>query len=879
VARDQDGRRSLEPGLVVRLAALVLVPLLLSVWSSLTTIKHARDEAAAGRQVEQAIPTVNAMLDTSIALLAELAASSLVIELKGMPPSMAQIVNKIGFNADYPQLKRTTDVALARLDRLAPKDVQFERDLASLRTYVNSDKADPEVSFLYYEAADARMQARVSALTQALGRVGRLSSGNSKALDSVNVMADLGLAYHYRSSQLGEVGWVLLGSKRSPATLLTALGGATQLYQAASNRLSDSQAQHVSAEWQAVLDSQADKHFDSMVASASSGTGTPAGAPLDLTLQLGRDATTLQHSITKIITSNTVELRSLSQEMQRDAASTMRTTMIILLLSFLVVVAFALWVSRSIRHPLRDLAGNADAITEGRLDVHEVTARGPREIRVVIRAFNELVSNLRLLEAKSLALAGLDLAHPALSAPLPGRLGGAIDASVRALATSVSERDELGRQLAFDATHDTLTGLPNRAAATTALEGALPRARRAGTPVSVLFIDLDGFKRVNDTHGHQVGDQLLNTVAARMQEVAREGDTLARLGGDEFVIIAENTDAAGAAALGERIIAAVDAPILLDGLQLNVGASVGVTAALDAHESAAEVLRQADLALYRAKDAGRGRVALFDAFLQSELDQRNDVEQALQATLHRGGDELELHYQPVIDSASGRLTSTEALVRWNRPGHGQLAPAAFIPIAELSNLIVELDAWVLRTATVQGAVWQQAPHQPKLTLAVNISGRHLLSGQLVQHVFAALQSSGFPAANLVLEVTETVLITDLPSVSGHLDALRAAGIQIAIDDFGTGFTSLAALRALPVDIIKVDRSFVGQIDHAATRSLVNMVTQLGHELGVTIIAEGIETDAQRDTLHELGADQLQGFLISRPVTAEQISGQLANNSR
>ena len=271
---------------------------------------------------------------------------------------------------------------------------------------------------------------------------------------------------------------------------------------------------------------------------------------------------------------------------------------------------------------------------------------------------------------------------------------------------------------------------------------------------------------------------------------------------------------------------------------------------------------------------GAAASSLFDAHLQSELLERNDVEQALQATLRRGGDELELHYQPVIDSGSGRLTGVEALVRWNRPGHGQLAPGSFIPIAELSNLIVDLDAWVLHTATAQAAEWQRDSAQGGLTLAVNISGRHLLSGQLVHHVEAALQRSSFPARNLVLEVTETVLITDLPAVTGHLDTLRSAGIRIAIDDFGTGFTSLAALRALPVDIIKVDRSFVDQIDHAATRSLVNMVTQLGHELGVTIVAEGIETDAQRDTLHQLGADQLQGFLISRPISAEQLTESL-----
>jgi EAL domain-containing protein (putative c-di-GMP-specific phosphodiesterase class I) len=266
---------------------------------------------------------------------------------------------------------------------------------------------------------------------------------------------------------------------------------------------------------------------------------------------------------------------------------------------------------------------------------------------------------------------------------------------------------------------------------------------------------------------------------------------------------------------------------------------------------------------------------MFDESLQRELLQRLEIEQALAATLARGGDELELHYQPVIDTVSGTLKGAEALIRWRRPDVGMVYPDDFIPIAETTNLVIELDQWVLATAARQAVVWGRTPGLELLTVAVNVSGRHLLSEHLYDNVRAALDATGLDPKRLVIEVTETVLLTDIPLAAGQLDAIRALGVRVAIDDFGTGYSSLGALQGLPIDSIKVDRSFVSQIDDTREHSLVAMITQLGHHLGVTIVAEGVETSVQRTVLTELGCDEMQGYLICRPVPAADLQGRYA----
>ena len=403
------------------------------------------------------------------------------------------------------------------------------------------------------------------------------------------------------------------------------------------------------------------------------------------------------------------------------------------------------------------------------------------------------------------------------------------------------------------------------------LEQALARCGRSGQPLAVLFIDLDDFKRANDTHGHAVGDAILKQIAQRMTQTARRGDFLARLGGDEFLVIAEGIgDGAEASAIGARLIHAASQPIDVNDLRVSVSACVGITFALDAAaEEPSQLLARADLAVYRAKRAGHARVEVYDESMQQALIARAELEQALHATLDRDGEDLSLQYQPVIDATSGKLSSVEALVRWNRTGK-TCQPDEFIPIAEQSDLIIRLDCWVLATALAQQQRWRHAG-LGEISIAVNISGRHLLSGQLTDHVSEALSASQVKPTQLILELTETVLLTDLPTVALEMQRLRSLGIRMSIDDFGTGYTSLAHLQHLTVDEIKIDRSFVQQLPDGRDSSLVRMVTELAHHLGVSIVAEGVETDEQLTALHEIGCDSLQGFLIGRPLTVEQLT--------
>jgi len=384
-------------------------------------------------------------------------------------------------------------------------------------------------------------------------------------------------------------------------------------------------------------------------------------------------------------------------------------------------------------------------------------------------------------------------------------------------------------------------------------------------------VDLDDFKRANDTHGHGVGDAILKQVGERLDGAARRGDFVARLGGDEFLVVAEGLqDAVEATSLGEALLDAIGSPLAVGSVTVAVGGSIGLAfARQDATDEPSQLLARADLAVHRAKEAGSRRVEVYDESLQSTLIARAAIEQDLHAAIDAGGDGLFLVYQPIIDSATGAMRSVEALVRWERRGVGLCQPGDFIPAAEQSDLIIRLDRWVLATALAQLSQWSDS-NRAEVSIAVNISGRHLLSGQLAAHVEAAVAAAHIEPGRLILEVTETVLLADLPTVAGELERLRKLGIRVAIDDFGTGYTSLAHLQHLTVDELKIDRSFIEQLSSDVQSPLVRMVTELGHQLGVSVVAEGIETDEQRALLTAIGCDALQGFLIARPLTLEHL---------
>jgi diguanylate cyclase (GGDEF)-like protein len=425
------------------------------------------------------------------------------------------------------------------------------------------------------------------------------------------------------------------------------------------------------------------------------------------------------------------------------------------------------------------------------------------------------------------------------------------------------QREKLQHELLHRAAHDSLTGLPNRAQAMRLIQGALARAQRSGAIVGLLFVDLDGFKAINDSLGHRAGDQVLRTAAARMQAEVRAGDVVARLGGDEFVVLLEPLDQqAAAVAVADRLVTAVSRPMeLAGGRTVRVGASVGVALSQDGLTDPEILLHESDVAVYRAKSTGRGRTEVFDGDLRREVAERSQLEAGIRAAI--AGDQLVLHYQPIVSVRSGEVEGYEALVRWNRPGVGLLLPAEFISVAEQSDLICELDAWVLRRAARQLAAWNQLQGPSDLFVAVNVSGRHVARRRIYDDVTSALRAAGIEARQLTLEITENALLDD-PVTLTNLHDLRLLGVSISIDDFGTGYNSITRLETLPVDIVKIDGRF---LDRAVPSSekLLRLIVQTAHAFGLPVVAEGVESGEQLAVLKSLNCESAQGYYLGRPA--------------
>jgi diguanylate cyclase (GGDEF)-like protein/PAS domain S-box-containing protein len=451
-------------------------------------------------------------------------------------------------------------------------------------------------------------------------------------------------------------------------------------------------------------------------------------------------------------------------------------------------------------------------------------------------------------------------------------------ASMLGVWNDITERKNLEKQLAHQAFHDPLTNLANRALFHDRVQHALTRAPRNQKNPAVLFLDLDEFKRVNDTLGHAVGDELLLAVTRRLTNCLRVSDTCARLGGDEFAILLEDvTVTADAVHLAERIVPMIRAPFTLSSAEAYVGVSIGIAFAEHAN-NADELLRNADLAMYLSKSGGRGRFTVFEPAMHAEVVHRVELEAELRGALDR--DEFVLEFQPIVEIPAGTVTGIEALLRWDHPTKGQLAPMTFIPIAEESGTIVDIGRWVLLEACrVWRAVRDASPAGDRLTLTVNLSGRQLDHAGLVADVETALVASGVPAGGLILEITESVFVHDDRVILDRLRALKALGVQLAIDDFGTGYSSLSYLQRFPVDILKIDKSFTERLGAGSEESpLSRAVVALGNTMSIRTIAEGIETPAQWDRLRDLGCELGQGFLISRPVGKAQLVALLSGSA-
>ncbi|GJE26103.1 putative bifunctional diguanylate cyclase/phosphodiesterase [Methylobacterium organophilum] len=451
--------------------------------------------------------------------------------------------------------------------------------------------------------------------------------------------------------------------------------------------------------------------------------------------------------------------------------------------------------------------------------------------------------------------------------PFEGRpvlLGGAID---------VTERRRAEARIIHMAHHDALTGLPNRVLFATRLAEALANQAQGGVDAALLCLDLDKFKFVNDTLGHPAGDALLREAAERIAGCVRARDLVARLGGDEFAVLLAGPDAAAMAhAVAIRIIEILSLPFHLGGQESHVGASIGI-ACLPAHGSDPDtLLRNADLALYRAKSAGGNSARCFDAAMDGWAQARRKRENDLREALNRG--ELTLAYQPIVETRTRRIVAFEALVRWHHPVDGPIPPSEFIPLAEETGLIGSVGAFVLRAACLEAARWEIP-----LRIAVNLSPVQFRDRNLVPLVRQALRDAGLPPARLELEVTESVLLTANEANKATLHALRALGVRIAMDDFGTGYSSLSYLRSFPFDKIKIDRSFVSQIgENAHSRAIVRAMIGLGASLSIPTVAEGVETVAQFEQLRDKGCDEVQGYLFGRPMPAVDARALIADEA-
>ena len=443
-----------------------------------------------------------------------------------------------------------------------------------------------------------------------------------------------------------------------------------------------------------------------------------------------------------------------------------------------------------------------------------------------------------------------------------------------AIIRDMSERHALQRQLEYQATHDALTGLPNRSLFHANLERAMRQSSITGKSLSVLFMDLDRFKNVNDSLGHALGDQLLCAVANRLTGTLRGDGTVARFGGDECLILCELDEQSEVYPIANRLLESLRRPFEIGTEEVFLGASAGI-AMYDPRIGAdvGTLIRNADVALYRAKEKGRSRYEVFDASVHARSQQRLAIETALRHAIER--DELVTFYQPIFCLATDRYIGTEALIRWQHDGR-LMPPSNFIDIAEESGLIVDIGAWILNDACDQTQRWHHRSELATLGVSINVSGRQLDQPDFPQRVRETLESSKIDPSTVTLEITETTLIYDDPRTLRQLSALKELGVKIAIDDFGTGYSSIGYLRHLPIDTIKIDRSFISQLEHDhQTAAIVNTITTLAHTLGMKVVAEGVENVRQLEILRVAGCDWVQGFFFARPAAVVDIEGILA----
>jgi diguanylate cyclase (GGDEF)-like protein len=494
----------------------------------------------------------------------------------------------------------------------------------------------------------------------------------------------------------------------------------------------------------------------------------------------------------------------------------------------------------------------------------------PVDFAVALARVNTQISRKRAVERVALANEELCKVNEDLERRVEERTSRLIDANQR-LKVEIADREESQARSQYLAYHDSLTGLGNRLLFKEQLEEALTDDSVASHPLAVLFLDLDGFKAVNDTLGHSIGDLLLKSVAAKLRDILPRTDRIARLGGDEFAILQISAAQPGSSiALAKKIIEVVGQPNSIDGHDVTVGASVGIAVARPGDMNTDNFLKSADLAMYSAKSDGRGTYRMFDPEMDAIVQARRLLERDMRTALAQDG--FRLFYQPLVNLQTKKVTAFEALMRWQHPERGMVPPSDFIPVAEEMGLIVQLGEWALRQACAEATEWPDG-----ICVSVNLSPLQFAKGNLVSSVMSALASAGLPASRLELEITESVLLEKSERNITILNQLRGLGVRISMDDFGTGYSSIGYLRSFPFDKIKIDQSFVRDllVDEGSL-AIVRAIAGLGVSFGMITTAEGVETEEQMRCLNLEGCIEVQGYLYSRPVPANEIVGVLAS---
>lgn len=859
----------------VVLAIIISIPLAGVAWFSISAVRDAEAELSRVAEVQANVDELVALSDLRTRLLEErnwTAAADGIHEI-GLTSDLVQSLVGVNLTAEAQTASAAVDQIVTNLGL-----VDVHTQLIAIRT-AGVHSLD-EASKLYVDL-EQKMGSRSGVLFEQLLDDASSVRDGGEVLDTLRILEAGTSARQSIATEFNHYFGALFAQPAERQKQLSALANAEALRQNDLNkvtRLAGEKSMTYEIANKISKSADADRfisEINSIVARAFIGDskGVPSTSNLgDLNdvasiFEASRIATDLYLNLVEAAGQD-VELAS--QNAVHHAENRNNRAMIYLVGLMVASIAVGLGATRAIVQPLHGLAQGARRIRDG--EPPRLNARGPVEVREAAWAIQEAGVQLDLATRQALALAEGDLNNPFLRDAGPGHLGKSLQAAVQNLAASLNEREEFRRRIAHEASHDGLTQLPNRNACIGQLEHGLARTARSATQLAVLFIDLDGFKRINDLHGHQAGDAVLRTTAQRLVATVRDGDHVGRLGGDEFVVIAEPIDSLELAiALAHRIIAAISLPIQEGNIHVTVAASIGIAISDRPGIDASELLHDADLAVYKAKAAGRGRLQVCDDQLRSEVNEKADLEHALKAALAH--DEFILYYQPIVSSDEHEIVGHEALIRWNRPGHPLVAPDSFIPFAERSDLILAIDCWVIRSVAAQISDWDRA-NRPQLPVAINVSAKHLASPKFVDDILCTLADCGVDPSRIIVEVTESALLHDMHLAAAKLQTLKNNGIRVAIDDFGTGYTSLAHLRTLPFDILKIDRSFTND---PITHSLVKLIIDTGHLLGATVIAEGIEDLQQAERICSLGADELQGYYFGRPAPPSRLT-ELAVNT-